>query len=141
MTVKKEESFGIIPLSKKDGVWRVFLVQLRHSRFWGFPKGHPEKGESPKQTAQRELKEETNLDVIRFIQESPLTEQYQFKSSGVPISKQVQYFLAEVEGEPALQSHEIRDGAWVTFQEFASKPTHAEGKAILKEVEKILSKI
>ena len=139
--MKKEESFGIIPLSKKNGQWEVFIVQLKHSRFWGFPKGHPEKGETPKETAKRELKEETNLGVVRFIQELPLTEQYQFSSGGVPISKSVQYFLAEAQGEVILQEHEIQNGSWVTFSEFALKATHTESKAILKEVELILSKL
>jgi 8-oxo-dGTP pyrophosphatase MutT (NUDIX family) len=138
--MKKEESFGIIPLIREKGHWSVFLIQLKHGRYWGFPKGHPELNETPKQTAVRELKEETNLDVIRYLQEDSLSEQYHFTAEKRHIFKRVEYFVAEVAGEIILQKQEVQSGLWVPFSSAIEKVTHSEGKSILVEVGKILLK-
>ena len=56
--MKKEKSCGCIVFN--DG--KVLLV--RHNKgHWDFPKGHVEPGETEEQTAKREVKEETNIDV------------------------------------------------------------------------------
>lgn len=137
----REESFGVIPLSKKSGSWEVFLIQLKHGTYWGFPKGHAEGGESPEMAALRELKEETNLNVVRYLSDKPLTEKYRFTKTGKLIHKQVTYFVAEVDGTVILQEHEVQSGIWVPFPQAIDKATHPEGKSILIEVEKILSKL
>jgi 8-oxo-dGTP pyrophosphatase MutT (NUDIX family) len=139
--MKREESFGVIPLSKARGRWEVFLIQHHRGGYWGFPKGHAEKGESPEQAAFRELKEETNLDFVRYLRDQPFTEQYQFTLDGKRVAKTVTYFVAEVEGTIELQKGEIQNGMWVPFPEAFHRVTHAEGKSILSQVEKILPKI
>ena len=58
--MKKEFSFGIVPLQCVNEQWQVLLVQ-HQAGHWAFPKGHAEIGEEPKQTAERELLEETGL--------------------------------------------------------------------------------
>lgn len=138
--MEKEASFGVIPLRKFRGHWEVFLIQHSRGGYWGFPKGHAEPNEVAEAAAFRELKEETNLEVIRFLQEEPMKEQYQFMKGGRRVFKQVSYFIAEVEGEVKLQKEEIQDGIWVPFPEALEKVTHAEGKSILAQVEKILPK-
>jgi 8-oxo-dGTP pyrophosphatase MutT (NUDIX family) len=141
MASKKEESFGIIPLRKVLEGWEVFLIQHTRSRYWGFPKGHGEEGESPEQAAIRELKEETNLDLVRYLQDSPLEEQYSFRVEGRQVFKKVFYYVAEVEGEVILQKDEVQNGMWVSFHEALDKVTHAEGKTIVAQVGKILAKL
>ena len=134
----QDESFGIIPLTKQSGFWEVFLVQHKHGRYWGFPKGHAEKGETPEQAALRELKEETNLEVERFLQEQPLTESYRFTVGPRRVFKKVFYYIAEVYGQVQLQKNEIQNGQWVRFPEAIAQVTHPEAKSILLRVEKIL---
>ena len=138
--MEKEESFGIIALSKASGEWKVFLIQHKKGRYWGFPKGHAEGGETDLEAAFRELKEETNLTVVRCLQEEPFIEEYQFLKKGVPVEKRVVYFVAEVTGRVRLQKEEIQDGVWVKFPEAISHVTHAEGKSILTQVQQILLK-
>jgi 8-oxo-dGTP pyrophosphatase MutT (NUDIX family) len=136
--VKYEESFGVIPLSKKSGSWEVFLIQHNRGHYWGFPKGHAEAGETNEEAACRELKEETHLDVVRFMQSEPFVEQYQFLVEGKKISKRVSYFAAEVSGDVQLQLKEIQDGIWLPILTALDKVTHREGKSILSQVAKIL---
>ncbi len=139
--MQKDESFGVIPLSRAHGRWEVFLIQHARGRYWGFPKGHAEPDESPAEAAFRELKEETNLDFICYLQNDPVTEQYYFMKEGQRVFKKVSYFVAEVGGKVKLQKEEIQDGIWVPFPEALDKVTHQEGKTILSQIEKILPKI
>jgi len=136
--VHHDESFGIVPLCHKEGHWEVFLIQHRHGRYWGFPKGHAEPDESPQEAAARELKEETNLDVIRYFEGSPMLEKYQFTLEGRRIFKQVSYFVAEVSGVVSLQQKEIQSGIWIPISHAHEKITHQEGKNILSQVIKRL---
>ncbi len=136
--MRKDESFGVIPLSRKKGYWEVFLIQHHRSGYWGFPKGHAEPNESPQEAAFRELKEETNLELIRLLQEEPLKEQYTFILDRRRVFKQVYYFIAEVGGKIKLQKGEIHDGMWLPFHEAIQKVTHQEGKTLITLVEKTL---
>jgi 8-oxo-dGTP pyrophosphatase MutT (NUDIX family) len=136
--MKQDESFGIIPLRKHEGHWQVFLVLHKHAKYWGFPKGHAEAGETAEQAAARELKEETNLDVVRHLAKEPLSEQYRFTHGQRYIVKRVLYYIAEVAGTVKLQENEIESGVWVDVTDAAAKVTHSEGKSIIGLVEKFL---
>ena len=138
---RREESFGVVPLSREHGHWEVFLIQHQGSRYWGFPKGHAEENETPIQAALRELKEETNLECVRILKEEPFMEQYQFLINGERVLKRVFYFAAEVAGRVELQTAEINDGLWIPIPEAVEKVTHPEGKAILAAVAKILPQV
>lgn len=139
--MQQDESFGVIPLSKTRGHWEVFLIQHNRSGYWGFPKGHAEANETPNQAAFRELKEETNLELIHLIHDEPLMEQYTFVMEGKRVFKRVFYFIAEVGGKILLQQQEIHDGRWIAFPEAYAQVTHQEGKALLAQVEKMLPKV
>ncbi len=138
---RQDESFGVVPLQKENSSWQVFLIKHKHGRYWGFPKGHAEAGETPQATAARELKEETNLDIIQFLTSEPLMERYSFVLNGSRIYKRVHYFIAEVSGSVVLQKHEISDGLWLPIPAALQKLTHPEGKTILAQVSAFLSKI
>lgn len=134
MNLLKEESFGIVPLKEENGIWYVFLILHKQGRHWGFPKGRGEQGEDPKTSAIRELKEETNLDIVRFIQETPFIENYLFRKRGKKTLKTVHYFPALVSGELYLQPEEIRDGKWVPLKEAHLHLTFKEARSICDHV-------
>lgn len=136
--MRKDVSYGVIPLRSIEGMWQVFLIQHNRNGYWGFPKGHAERDETPKQAAFRELKEETNLQPVFLLQEEPLSEQYTFVAEKRRVFKQVFYFVAQVEGEPLLQTQEIHDGKWLSLEDAHRQLTHKEGKDLLAKVEKML---
>ena len=59
MELRKEKCCGCIIIENN----KVLLVYEKNGNFWGFPKGHMEKGENEIETALREVKEEVGLDV------------------------------------------------------------------------------
>ena len=80
----KEKSCGVVVI--KDG--KVLLVKHDVGHY-GFPKGHMEPGESEVETAIRETKEETNIDVT--VDESKRYEIGYYKDNGN--YKEVVYFI------------------------------------------------
>ncbi|MGE3954016.1 MAG: bis(5'-nucleosyl)-tetraphosphatase [Parachlamydiales bacterium] len=128
-----EESFGIIPLRKAQQ-WETYLVHHQKGH-WGFPKGHAEPGETPKQSAIRELLEETGLRVERFLSDTPLYDHYIYEKG----EKRVTYFLAEVSGEARLQQAEIQQGEWLTLPEAKKRLTFEGSKEICQKVADLLS--
>ena len=60
--LRYERSCGAIVFREINEELRVLLVQHSASH-WSFPKGHVENGESDCETAIREVKEETGIDI------------------------------------------------------------------------------
>ena len=63
MTEIKSRSYGIVPVAIGANGEHMFLI-LRAFKNWDFPKGGPDDGEEPLQTAIREFKEETGIPHI-----------------------------------------------------------------------------
>lgn len=135
----KHNSFGIVPLTYRENYWEVFLVQHLNGGHWGFPKGHSEKGESPKQTAERELKEETGMEVIRYLDHPYLVEKYQFMWEGHLVDKMVRFYPAEVTTKYTLQSEELIQGKWMPLKDLLSHVTFEEEEKLYLSLIKMLS--
>ena len=125
----REYSYGIIPLKYNDSLngWEALLVQHQGGH-WAFPKGHANKGESPKETAARELKEETGLTIERFLSDEVLKENYAFFFQKKRILKTVLYYIAAVKGEVVIQIEEISASRWLPLNEATKSMTFTEGK-------------
>ena len=108
--MKKEKSCGTIII---DSNKRVLLVKQKLG--WvGFPKGHMEQGETEMETARRETKEETNLDVI-VDEKKRYTISY---ITSTQIDKEVIYFRAKPISYSLLpQEAEIAEIMWVDIDE------------------------
>lgn len=108
--MKKEKSCGTIII---DSNKRVLLVKQKLG--WvGFPKGHMEQGETEMETARRETKEETNLDVI-VDEKKRYTISY---ITSTQIDKEVVYFRAKPISYSLLpQEAEIAEIMWVDIDE------------------------
>jgi bis(5'-nucleosidyl)-tetraphosphatase len=135
-----ERSFGVVPISKTGGKTLLFIVQ-HYAGHWVFPRGHAEGVETPLQTAERELEEETGLKVIRWIERSPFIEHYTFQRSSHRIEKEIQYFPAIVLGKISLQKHEVKSGLWVYPEEVFSYAVFPEMKKLAQEVSDWIQKV
>lgn len=58
-----EKSCGAIVYRKFHGNTELLLIKNANGGHWSFPKGHVEPGETEEETALREIKEETDIDV------------------------------------------------------------------------------
>lgn len=97
-----------------DAEGRVLLIRRADEGLWGLPKGTVERGETLEETALREVREETGLDV-RIV--SPLMEvRYEFYSAvdDTNVEKRVVYFLAERTGGRLQLERGFEDARWST---------------------------
>lgn len=132
MNVRLDHSCGIVPLQRRANQWLVLLVL--QGRTWSFPKGHVELGESPKQTAERELHEETNLQVAEYLAQSPFEERYIFSEHQIRVHKSVLFFPALVTGDLKVQREELLDAIWMPLEVAGPKLTHGTTRQIWQKV-------
>lgn len=124
--MKHEKSCGCIII--EDG--KVLLIK-QTSGAWGFPKGHVEENETELQTAAREVKEETNIDVK--IDETKRYTMHYTTDKGA--SKEVVLFLAQkTGGDISRQESEILQIEWLNFEDAIKKLSYSNTKELLKEV-------
>ena len=136
--IRKEFSFGVIPLQNTEKGTFVLLIFHKGGKHWSFPKGHKEPGETDLETASRELKEETGLDIERYLSEDPYMESYTFYSFHEKILKTVSYYPAFVKGDLKLQPEEILDARWLPIEEAVNQLTFKEAKVICQKVAELL---
>ena len=95
-----EKSCGAIVYTIENGEIKYLIVE-EASGSHSFPKGHMENEETEEETALREIREETNLEVEMFT-DFRVSERYDLAEKP-GVTKQVVYFLAEYSGkEPCV---------------------------------------
>ena len=105
---------------------------------WTLPKGTPSRGETTEETALREVREETGLQV-RITAPLPSIE-YTFIQDGTRIRKTVHYFLMEpTGGDLALHDREFEEVRWVRFSEAASLLTFETERALVSRAAAVLA--
>ena len=105
-----EKSCGAIVYRKFHGNTEILLIKHINSGHWSFPKGHVETGETEVETAKREIKEETAIDVII----DPTFRETVTYSPKKDTVKVVVYFLAKAKNVNFIpQEEEIAEIRWV----------------------------
>ena len=89
--MKFEKSCGALVYRKNRSQIELLLIKNRYGGHWSFPKGHVEGQETEIQTALREVKEETGIDINIQKGFRQMVEYYPKPN----IRKQVVYFLGE----------------------------------------------
>lgn len=124
--MKKEKSCGAIIYNSNQEV----LIVKHNAGHWDFPKGHVEKGENEYETAKREVKEETNLDI-------KLHEEYRYEIHYSPkegVDKTVVFFLAEnMSNEVKKQDCEIANIGWFNYKEAKEILTYYIARELLEK--------
>ena len=130
-----EKSCGAIVIYRAKENLMVLLVKNKNSKYWSFPKGHVELGENEKQTAIREIKEETGLDVIIHPGFRETSDYCPFGK----VRKRVVFFLAEAKSDDVhIQESEIDYYIWVPFEQARSMCTYDNDLRVIDKTERYL---
>lgn len=132
----KTKACGAVIYRKLQGR-TVFLV-LKHAsgNHWALAKGHVEEGETEIETAQREILEETGLEV-RF--QSGFRETIRYSPSP-GIDKTVVFFLAKAKKKSKvhLQKSEILNHAWLELADALLLVSHKDTGEVIKSAQRFL---
>ena len=126
-------SAGGIVIDVGDGTPRLVVGKRRRERdgvTWTLPKGTPNPGETTEETALREVREETGLEV-RIIRPFDSIG-YAFVQGRTRIAKTVHYFLmVPTGGGLELHDHEFDEVRWIGFDEAATLLTFETERALV----------
>ncbi len=136
--VREPTAGGIIFRRDKDHNVEILLIQDAKNR-WTIPKGHIEEGESAKDTAEREIGEETGLTQIKVLNWlGKINFRYRRQQSLVLMTTEI--FLVQAMGDTdKLQSEDWMNGIkWFGANEALDKIEYEDiGKIILLGLKKI----
>lgn len=129
VTCLYEKTCGTVCFTVEDGEVKYLLVQNKDSGHIGYPKGHIELNETETETAIREVKEETGLDVMPW---DGFRFEYSFTLPN-GIRKNCVYFVGEYKsGAYTIQEEEL-GASWVlNFDDAMAKLNYPQDKAVLE---------
>ncbi len=132
ITCLYEKSCGAVVFYKAKQNTKILLVKNNNGRYWSFPKGHIEEGENEQQTAVREIKEETGLDVTLHDGFREISEYCPFGK----IRKRVVFFLAQAFTDNVkIQEEEIDSFIWVDLQQARKMCSYDNDLRIIEKAE------
>lgn len=121
---------------KHHGNTEILLVRHIKSGYWSFPKGHMEEGETEEETARREIKEETGLDVLL---DTGFRETVTF-SPKRNTKKTVVYFVGMATSHELIpQKEEISELKWQEIGQAASALTYENDKMIVNKAKAFIA--
>lgn len=150
--MRREFSAGvIIYYQRKESDPRSYLLLKYPSGYWDLAKGKIEEGETKEQTALREVKEETGLDVT-IIPGFAETLHYFFNSrkdrNGKPVtpenelvSKEVTFFVGIAKSKHVTISDEHRDYAWLNSEDAYDQLTFKNARDVFTKALEFLKEI
>ncbi len=128
-------SYGIIPIFKNEEGFYILLVKNSKGGHWGLPKGTPEKGEKPMDTATRELLEETGIKDADVKTEITFEEKYDFERDDISYSKTNTYYPGFVsEMTKGTQLDQIDEVKWVKINEAKNTITHQAAMDVVSKL-------
>jgi len=142
---RKEFSAGGVVYKKAEDLMQVLLIARKQARkaqaaginkIWCLPKGKIEKDETSRQTAAREINEETGVTgrIVKLLGDI----RYQFISplDKARVFKNVRFFLFEYTGgEIACQDSEVEDARWLNVDEALKIMAYPSEKEIMRKAE------
>jgi len=121
-----------------DGETEILLVHRRAPVLWALPKGTPDSGETIEETALRETREETGIEVEI---EAPLSAiRYFFVRGTTRFHKTVHFFLMRpVGGAIELHDGEFDEVRWARVGEALALMNHATERSVVERAVALLA--
>lgn len=125
--MKREFSAGGIVFKGNE----VLLTQHSSNYYWGFPKGLIDPGQTSKEAAIREVKEEGGVvaEIVEKVGES----KYIYTLNSEKIFKVVTIYLMKyLSGDPKDHDWEVSEAGWYSPKEALKKLSFSQDKSLLK---------
>ena len=134
--MKQEKSCGAVVYCE-TGRGRLYLVEKMLHGHFGLPKGHMEPGENEKQTAEREILEETGLRVSVDTRFREVTSY----SPAAGVMKDVVFFVAKSASTRATpQPTEVESISFLPLDRALTRLTYESDREVVRRADSYLSK-
>lgn len=98
---------------------------------WDFPKGNIEAGETEKQAAIREIREETGITDVEFLEGFRQIISYRYRKGRRVVLKEVVLFLGRTKTRGITISHEHIGFAWKNYDDAMKQLTFKNARNLL----------
>jgi 8-oxo-dGTP pyrophosphatase MutT (NUDIX family) len=133
----KEKSCGALVYRWHNDRTQLLIIRHKLGGHWSFPKGHVELGETERQTAMREVKEETGVSI-------QILEGYRQQVNYSPrpgVSKDVVYFIGyAADSRTVRQVEEVSELRWIDFDRAGDFLTYENDKNLLSRAADYMEK-
>ena len=158
MRTARQVSAGGVIARQHQGRTEVCLIARRRDDgevVWGLPKGHVEPGERFRQTARREVREETGLSgeplrkigaitywfVVRAGPRKADNAEAPAKLGAIRYFKTVHFYLLRyLEGRTSDHDDEVEEAAWFSLEQALTQLSYDNERRILRKASEMLSK-
>ena len=135
MPAEQEVSYGGVVVRGDDV---MVIVPRGRRRILSLPKGGGDPGESPEQTAAREVREETGITAA--VRGRLGQVDYGYRRGGRRVAKTVHFYLCEFEsGDTADHDHEVDDARWMPLAEARRRLSYPGERAMIERALSILA--
>ncbi|MEM2139940.1 MAG: bis(5'-nucleosyl)-tetraphosphatase [Nitrososphaera sp.] len=135
-----ERSAGAV-IFNADGPEPEYLLLHYGAGHWDFPKGNIEAGETERQTAIREIREETGITDLTFIEGFRQVVSYRYRKGKRLVTKEVALFLAQTRAKDVVISHEHTGYAWRKYDDAMKQLTFKNAKNLLAAARAFMQKM
>ena len=133
-----EKSCGAIVYRKSHGNTEILLIKHINSGHWSFPKGHVEGNETEVETAIREIKEETAIDVMIDPTFRETVSYYPKRDT----QKTLVYFIGKAKNYYYIpQEEEISEIRWVDIGYASNILTYENDKNIVNKAKAAIKEL
>ena len=135
-----ERSAGAVVFYKEGSAEPEYLLLHYTAGHWDFPKGNIEAGENEKQAAIREIREETGITDVEFLDGFRMKIDYRYRHGRRLVLKEVVLFLARTRTRQVTLSHEHVGFAWRKYDEAMEHLTYQNAMNLLSGAREFLQK-
>ncbi len=120
------------------------VVVSQRGDSWSLPKGHVDPGETPREAAEREVREETGITQLVFVRELGTYERYKIGKGGNGENKnelkRIHMFLFRTTQQALAPEDPMNPEArWVPIEKVSELLTHPKDKEFFDRVRGVLS--
>jgi 8-oxo-dGTP diphosphatase len=139
-SLRTQHSSGGVIFRRRGGGVEIAMIAVKGGAAWCLPKGMVDRGESPEETALREVWEETGLSGRIVGKVGSISYWYFMREKNAKCKKTVDFYLMEyVDGKTSDHDHEVEDSCWFPIEEARGKASYRGDREMIEKARKLIS--